>query len=64
MFSDLENREKELNQPVHIINIDIADNHEDATLGAFLVYELALLVRLIFINLFKILGSFDLIWGY
>ena len=30
-----------LNQPVHIINIDVADNHEDATLGAFLLYELA-----------------------
>jgi hypothetical protein len=41
---DLENREKEHNQPVHIINIDVADNHEDATLGAFLLYELAMIV--------------------
>jgi hypothetical protein len=43
-FKDLENREKELNQPVHIINIDITDNHEDATLGAFMLYELAMIV--------------------
>lgn len=42
VIEDLENREKEFNQPVHIINIDVADNHEDATLGAFLLYELAL----------------------
>jgi len=26
--------------PVHIINLDIQDNHEEATLGAFLVCEL------------------------
>lgn len=27
-------------QPVHIINIDIQDNHEEATIGAFLMCEL------------------------
>ena len=42
VLEDLENREKTLNQPVHIINIDVADNHEDATLGAFILYELAI----------------------
>jgi RNA polymerase II subunit A C-terminal domain phosphatase SSU72 len=26
---------------VHVINIDIQDNHEEATMGAFLVCELA-----------------------
>jgi RNA polymerase II subunit A C-terminal domain phosphatase SSU72 len=41
VIEDLETRDKVLNQPVHIINIDVADNHEDATLGAFLLYELA-----------------------
>ncbi|RNA24322.1 dihydrolipoyllysine-residue succinyltransferase component of 2-oxoglutarate dehydrogenase mitochondrial -like protein [Brachionus plicatilis] len=40
-----ENREKLLNQPVHIINIDVADNHEDATIGAFILYELALMLQ-------------------
>jgi len=29
------------NQPVHIINIDIQDNHEEATMGAFLICDLA-----------------------
>lgn len=28
------------NQPVHVINIDIQDNHEEATIGAFLMCEL------------------------
>ena len=37
----MENREKKSNQPVHIINIDVADNHEDATLGAFMILEFA-----------------------
>ena len=27
-------------QPVHVINVDIQDNHEEATLGAFLICEL------------------------
>ena len=30
--------------PVHIINLDIQDNHEEATLGAFLVCELCQMV--------------------
>lgn len=32
------------NQPVHIINIDIQDNHEEATMGAFLICDLASMV--------------------
>lgn len=28
------------NTPVHIINIDIQDNHEEATIGAFLICEM------------------------
>ena len=44
VIEDLENRQKESNQPVHVINIDFADNHEDATLGAFLIVDLAQLV--------------------
>jgi RNA polymerase II subunit A C-terminal domain phosphatase SSU72 len=41
VIEDLENREKNSNQLVHIINIDVADNHEDATLGAFMLLEFA-----------------------
>lgn len=29
------------NQPVHIINLDIQDNHEEATIGAFLISDMA-----------------------
>lgn len=32
------------NQPVHLINIDIQDNHEEATVGSFLICELVDLV--------------------
>lgn len=38
--SDLNSREQETLQPVHVINVDIQDNHEEATLGAFLICEL------------------------
>lgn len=33
------------NKPVHIINIDIQDNHEEATMGAFLICDLVAMVR-------------------
>lgn len=36
----------ENNNPVHVINIDIQDNHEEATIGAFLICELASMVSL------------------
>lgn len=29
------------NTPVHVINLDVTDNHEDATIGAFLILDLA-----------------------
>ncbi|KXJ15545.1 RNA polymerase II subunit A C-terminal domain phosphatase SSU72 [Exaiptasia diaphana] len=32
--------EPETYTPVHVINIDIQDNHEEATLGAFLICDL------------------------
>jgi len=38
--TDLENRDKRTNEIVHVINIDVIDNAEDATLGAFLLCEL------------------------
>ncbi|KAB0371188.1 hypothetical protein FD755_017597 [Muntiacus reevesi] len=33
-------REQETCQPVHVINVDMDDNAEDATLGAFIICEL------------------------
>lgn len=44
--SDLENREKEDSQAVHVINIDIQDNHEEATIGAFMICDLCTMVSL------------------
>ena len=32
------------NTPVHIINVDIQDNQEEATIGAFFIWELVQLV--------------------
>ena len=31
-------------QPAHVINLEVKDNHEDATLGAFLILELCIMV--------------------
>ncbi|CAD1474810.1 unnamed protein product, partial [Heterotrigona itama] len=36
----MESRTQEDSQPVHLINIDIQDNHEEATVGSFLICEL------------------------
>lgn len=43
-ITGLEARIPEENTPVHVINIDIQDNHEEATIGAFMICELAALV--------------------
>ncbi|KAK6175581.1 RNA polymerase II subunit A C-terminal domain phosphatase SSU72 [Patella vulgata] len=40
VIEDLETREKSGGQAVHIINVDIQDNHEEATIGAFMICEL------------------------
>lgn len=40
----LEGRTPTDNSSVHVINIDIQDNHEEATLGAFLICELMTVV--------------------
>ncbi|CAG5125023.1 unnamed protein product [Candidula unifasciata] len=40
VLEDFENRDRNDEQAVHIINIDIQDNHEEATIGAFMICEL------------------------
>ncbi|KAK7473315.1 hypothetical protein BaRGS_00035447 [Batillaria attramentaria] len=40
IVDDIEGREKELDHVMHLINIDIQDNHEEATIGAFMICEL------------------------
>lgn len=40
----MESRQPVDNQPVHIINIDIQDNHEEATMGAFLICDMVSMV--------------------
>lgn len=44
----MENREQTDNASVHVINIDIQDNHEEATLGAFLISDMCVMVRIYF----------------
>ncbi len=41
MLSELSLRTPVDNTTVHIINIDVQDNHEEATIGAFLICEMA-----------------------
>jgi len=43
-LSELERRRSGLGEPSHVINIDIQDNHEEATIGAFMICDLCALV--------------------
>lgn len=43
--SDLEERQKSTQQPVHVINIDIKDNHESATIGGIHLSKLAAMLE-------------------
>ena len=43
MFKGLEGRDSQTT-PVHVVNIEIQDNHEEATIGAFLMCELVSMV--------------------
>lgn len=40
-IAEFSRRTIEHNSPVHVINIDVLDNHEEATLGAFMFCDLA-----------------------
>jgi hypothetical protein len=47
----MESKSPVYNQPVHIINLDIQDNHEAATIGAFLICDMVHLVIILLILL-------------
>ncbi|KAF7239297.1 RNA polymerase II subunit A C-terminal domain phosphatase SSU72 [Varanus komodoensis] len=53
----LNSREQETCQPVHVINVDIQDNHEEATLGAFLICELCQCVSTAFSSCHTLSGG-------
>jgi RNA polymerase II subunit A C-terminal domain phosphatase SSU72 len=40
-LTELLGRESTDNTTVHVINIDIKDNHEEATIGAFIISDIA-----------------------
>jgi RNA polymerase II subunit A C-terminal domain phosphatase SSU72 len=41
VVDDLHNRGSPLNRPVHVINVDIKDNHEEALVGGRGILDLA-----------------------
>lgn len=45
IIEDLESREKDGDHHCHIINIDIQDNHEEATIGAFMICDLITMIQ-------------------
>ncbi|XP_053204647.1 RNA polymerase II subunit A C-terminal domain phosphatase SSU72-like [Panonychus citri] len=45
VIEELANRIPTDNSKVHVINIDVQDNHEEATIGAFLILQLAELLQ-------------------
>jgi RNA polymerase II subunit A C-terminal domain phosphatase SSU72 len=45
VIEDLESRHSLVGEPTHIINIDIQDNHEEATIGAFMICDLCEMMR-------------------
>lgn len=51
-YVDLESRDKIDPESVHIINIDIQDNQEEATIGAFMICDLCTLVRTVRLHQF------------
>ena len=43
-ITDIDSKERENAESVHVVNIDIQDNHEEAVIGAFMICDLCALV--------------------
>ena len=39
-YLDMNDREQVSMNLVHVVNVEIRDNHEEATLGSFIIYDL------------------------
>ncbi|KAK2180474.1 hypothetical protein NP493_441g01027 [Ridgeia piscesae] len=44
VLEDIESKERENPESVHVVNIDIQDNHEEAVIGAFMICDLCALL--------------------
>ena len=44
LIADIDSKERENAESVHVVNIDIQDNHEEAVIGAFMICDLCALV--------------------
>lgn len=44
LYVDLSTRESVTSEPVHVINITVKDNHEEAIIGSMQVYDFLMMV--------------------
>lgn len=63
MVEDLQTRESFDGDSVHVINIDIQDNHEEATIGALFVCELCSRVCLVVFPILHLFSEFFCLVG-
>lgn len=47
VLEHMESRDPIYNKPVHVFNVDIEDNHEEALMGAFLITDMINMVMII-----------------
>ncbi|XP_037815855.1 RNA polymerase II subunit A C-terminal domain phosphatase SSU72 isoform X1 [Lucilia sericata] len=55
VLENMESRDVVDNRPVHIFNVDIEDNHEEALMGAFLITDMINMVKIYYNYSYKLL---------